>query len=241
MGELDLSGVLTQLLDDAQKFDGETASTRNLIDPFAAVLETVLMEYKTREEWLQAEHQRTRQKALMNRIGDLQQSIIGKLPGWTAYETGTDMPDVVGNRGQQMFICEVKNKHNTMNARSTAATYDALAEFLSRPEFGGYTAAVVAVISPVRRGSYFKPFAPPRKPERLDIVSMSGRVFYALATDPQNRIPYKSVQPNDPMHLWESWSAIDLMLTEFWNELEIQTGYAVPIWIQNLSEQALGT
>lgn len=240
MGSFDLSDVVSHLLSNTQHFDGQGASSRNLIDPFAAALESALNGYKTEAEWLEAEHQRTRQKALMNHIGDLQQSIIGKLPGWTTYATGTDMPDVVGNRGKQLLLVEVKNKHNTMNARSSEATYHTLVDFLSRSKFKGYTAAVVAVIAPVRQGSYFKPFAPSGNPERKDIVYMSGRVFYALATDPECRVPYKTVQPTDAIHKWESWSAIDVMINEFWIEIEKQTKYKVPKWIKDLTEQALG-
>jgi len=240
MGNFDLSGVVKHLLANAKSFDGESASTRNLIDPFAAALESALNGYKTEGEWLEAEHQRTRQKALMNHLGDLQQSIIGKLPGWSTHSSGTDMPDVVGNRGKQLLLCEIKNKHNTMNARSSEATYRTLVEFLSRKEFQGYSAAVVAVISPVRRGAYFKRFAPSGHVERDDIVFMPGRVFYAIATDPQHRVPFKSVQPSDPMHSWESWVAIDLMVKEFWNEIEKQTNYSVPKWIKDLTAQALG-
>lgn len=240
MGSFDLSNVVRHLLANTKSFDGIDASSRNLIDPFAAALESALNGYETEAEWLEAEHQRTRQKALMNHIGNLQQSIIGQLPGWTTYATGTGMPDVVGNRGKQLLLCEVKNKHNTMNARSSVATYHALVDFLSENQFKNYTAAVVAVIAPVRRGAYFKPFAPSGNPERTDIVYMSGRVFYALATDPEKRIPYKTVLPSDPMHRWESWSAIDLMIKEFWTEIEKQTNYSVPDWIKELTAQALG-
>ena len=150
------------------------------------------------------------------------------------------MPDVVGRRGKQLMLCEVKNKHNTMNSNSSAETYDVLEEFLARPEFAGFTAGVVAVISPISKDSYFRPFAPAGRKERKDIVYLPGRVFYAIATDPQERVPYKTLQPSDKISSWESWIAIDLMMEEFWLEIEKQTKYKTPEWIKQLTAQALG-
>jgi hypothetical protein len=240
LAKFDLADVVETLLKRAQNFDGDKASKANLIDPFAAALESALNGYKSEAEWKETEHQRTRQKNLMNHIGDLQQSIIGKLPGWTSHSSGSGMPDVVGRRGKQLMLCEVKNKHNTMNSNSSAETYDVLKGFLSRPEFKGFTAGVVAVISPIKKDMYFKPFAPAGRKERQDIVYLPGRVFYAIATDPLKRVPYKTLQPTENISSWESWIAIDLMMKEFWLEIEKQTKYSTPKWIKKLTAQALG-
>jgi len=240
LAKFDLADVVGSLIERAGNFDEEKASTNNLIDPFAAALESALNGYDSEADWRDSEHKRTRQKNLMNHIGDLQQSIIGKLPGWNSYESGTDMPDVVGIRNKQLMLCEVKNKHNTMNKNSSAETYDVLSEFLDRPQFRGYTAGVVTIIAPVKKGALFKPFNPSGRPVRQDIVLMPGRVFYAIATDPLERIPYKSVQPTEDMTKWPSWKAIDLMMEEFWIEIEKQTGYKTPGWIKQLTTQALG-
>jgi hypothetical protein len=240
LSNFDLSEIVANLLTRVKRFDEEKASKANLIDPFAAALESALNGYVSKDEWIETEHQRTRQKNLMNHIGDLQQSIIGKLPGWTSYPSGTGMPDVVGRRGKQLLLCEVKNKHNTMNSNSSAETYDLLAEFLAKEEFSGFTAGVVAVISPIKHDAYFKPFAPAGRRIRDDIVYLPGRVFYAMATDPQERIPFKSMEPSDDISNWESWIAIDLMLREFWLEIEKQTKYHTPDWIKELTDQALG-
>ena len=240
LAKFDLSDVVGSLFERASSFDGEKASKNNLIDPFAAALESALNGYKSEIEWKETEHQRTRQKNLMNHIGDLQQSIIGKLPGWTSHPSGTGMPDVVGRRGKQLILCEVKNKHNTMNSNSSAETYDLLAEFLDRPEFEGFIAGVVAVIAPIKSDAYFKPFAPAGREERNDIVYMPGRVFYAIASDPQERVPFHTIQPNENFPKLESWGSIDLMMEEFWIEIEKQTGYKTPDWIKKLSAQALG-
>jgi len=240
LAKFDLSDVVKSLITRAGKFDGDKASAHNLIDPFAASLESALNGYKTEADWKESEHQRTRQKNLMNHIGDLQQSIIGKLPGWKSNPSGSDLPDVIGIRHKQLMLCEVKNKHNTMNKNSSAETYDVLEEFLNRPEFKGYTAAVVAIIAPIKQGAFFKPFTPSGRPERKDIIMLPGRVFYAIATDPEERIPFKTVSPSEDLTKWPSWKAIDLMMEEFWVEIEKQTGYKTPDWIKKLSAQALG-
>ena len=240
LAKFELAEVVETLLTRAQTFDGDKASKTNLIDPFAAALESAINGYESEAEWKETEHQRTRQKNLMNHIGDLQQSIIGKLPGWISHPSGTGMPDVVGKRGKQLMLCEVKNKHNTMNSNSSAETYDVLREFLERPEFEGFTAGVVAVISPIKKDLYFKPFAPAGREEREDIVYLPGRVFYAIATDPLERVPFKTLQPKEDMSSWESWIAIDLMMQEFWSEIEKQTKYSTPDWIKELTFQALG-
>ena len=240
LAKFDLADVVESLLSRAKNFDGDKASKANLIDPFAAALESAINGYESEAEWKETEHQRTRQKNLMNHVGDLQQSIIGKLPGWVSHHSGTDMPDVVGKRGKQLMLCEVKNKHNTMNSNSSAETYDVLEEFLTRPEFKGFTAGVVAVISPIKKDAYFRPFAPAGRKEREDIVYLPGRVFYAIATDPLERVPYKTLQPGENISSWESWMAIDLMMEEFWLEIEKQTNYRTPDWIKHLTAQALG-
>ncbi len=241
LANFNLSDVVSNLLARARNFDGEEASISNLIDPFAAALESAINGYPTMEAWIEMEHQRTRQKNLMNHLGDLQQSIIGKLPGWQSHPSGTAMPDVVGKRGKQLMLTEVKNKHNTMNSSSSAKTYDVLAQFLERPEFEGFTAGVVTVISSINHSAFFKPFAPAGKPKRKDIVLMPGRVFYAIATDPLQRVPFQDVEPSDDLTTWASWKAIDLMMEEFWIEIERQTQYAIPNWIKELSEQAIGS
>ena len=108
LAKFDLADVVKSLIERAGNFDGNKASANNLIDPFAAALESALNGYKSEADWKESEHQRTRQKNLMNHIGDLQQSIIGKLPGWTSHKSGTDMPDVVGIRNK-LYSCSCGN------------------------------------------------------------------------------------------------------------------------------------
>jgi hypothetical protein len=236
----ELAPIVAKLLERINQFDNTKASKKNLVDPFAAALEFAVNEYPSQVAWEFAEQGRQRQKNLMNHIGDLQQSIIGQLEGWESHSSGTHNPDIVGSRGRQKMIAEVKNKHNTMNHNSSGETYDVLDSFLDHSEFHGFTAAVITVIAPPAKDVFFRHFAPGGRPIRNDIVLLSGRVFYAIATDPMERTPFIDFQPNEDMRKWPSWIAIDLMLEEFWAEIQSQTGQVVPKWIRNLTEQALG-
>ena len=46
-----LADVIASLIERAGNFDGEKASTNNLIDPFAAALESALNGYKSEADW----------------------------------------------------------------------------------------------------------------------------------------------------------------------------------------------
>jgi len=234
----DLSKVFDEFFKGASRYDAKKSSKTNLIDPFAAALEASLLNFKSKEEWQYSEYQRTRQKNLTNHLGDLQQNIIGQLPGWKSHKSGTSMPDIVGVRGKQKIICEVKNKHNTMNSASAGETYDVMSKFLSQSRFQNYVGIVVQVIKKTPKNHFWTTFSPDRK-ERKDILVMNARVFYAFATDPDERIPEINVKPNEDMRKWKSWHALDYMLEEFWSELEKHTQFKTPAWIKALAASNL--
>ena len=237
--DFDLSKVFKDFFAKAENYDAEKSAKANLVDPFAAALEAALLNYESEEEWQNTENQRTRQKNLTNHLGDLQQEIIGQLPGWKSFASGTSKPDVVGVRGHQKIICEVKNKHNTMNKNSSAETYDVMSDFLNKKEFNKFTGIVVQIVKKTPKNAFWIPFSPPGRKVRRDILVMNSRVFYAFATDPQQRIPEIDVKPNENLKKWESWHALDFMLEEFWAELEKQTNFKTPKWIKALAQSNL--
>ena len=51
LAKFDLADVVGSLLERAGNFDSEKASKNNLIDPFAAALESALNGYKSENEW----------------------------------------------------------------------------------------------------------------------------------------------------------------------------------------------
>lgn len=238
--DLGIGELIEILLAQIRVFDAGLASGTNLIDPFATLLEKFEFEFDNMDDWRNSEITRQRQKNLMNKIGDLHQRIIGKLDGWECHETNTGMPDVVGNRGSQKIIAEVKNKHNTMNARSSKATYESLAEMLSSPKFRGYVGVVVHIIGPrERHGKFWKPFTATGCPARDDIIVMNGRTFYAIATDPEMRQPTVNFGSNENIRYWPTWCAIDEMVEQFFKAVEKLYGGSVPTWVKDLVPQAL--
>ena len=181
----------------------------------------------------------------MNAVGNAQQEFIGNLSGFTSYPPTkkNPMPDVVGNRGEQKIFAEIKNKHNTMNSKSAAATYDTMVKFSERTEYKNYVGVVVQIISEVPKSGQpmWTPFAPGAdRNSRKNLILMSGRVFYAIATDPKKRQPVKDFDPKEDLTKWESWCAIDLMKEAFLKELEKQTKKIVPEWVKALFSKSIG-
>jgi len=243
---IDLAPVVSKIVASIANFDATKATENNLVDAFAAASEVAIFKFSTYEEWLKTENERQRQKALMNAVGNAHQELIGQLTGFTSYPPSKKcpMPDVVGTRDRQKIFAEIKNKHNTMNSKSAAATYDTMVKFSERSEFSDHVGIVVQIIAEVPKSGHamWSSFAPGTgRDAREDLLLMSGRVFYAIANDPQRRQPGHDFGPSEDITKWESWSAIDFMKDEFLKELETQTGHTVPEWVKNLFTQSIGT
>jgi len=240
--DLYLDDLVIELLAKLEKFDAANNFGSNIVDPYAAALEASVFRHATESAWRESELHRQKQKALMNYVGQLHQSIIGCLPGWESFDAGSDSPDVVGVRGEQRIIAEIKNKHNTMNSNSAGETYDKLVEFLERREFKGFIGVVVHIIGPVSKETHWKPFAPGKnRKARSDLIVMNGRPFYALAVDEKERQPGVSVKPDSRMESWSSWSAIDEMTSQLFSSIARNTGATVPKWVEKFIDPAIGT
>lgn len=239
--DLKLDQLVVQLLAKIDRFDETNSFGSNIVDPFAAALEAAIFRHITEDSWRQSELHRQKQKALMNYVGQMHQEIIGCLPGWTSFSAGSNSPDVVGVRGSQRIIAEIKNKHNTMNARSAAETYDTMVDFLARDEYQGYIGIVVQVIGPRLSGGHWKNFAPGRnRPARPDIIVMNGRPFYSIAVDRLNRQPNIDVRATDDLQNWDTWLAIDEMIEQLFVSIGRLTGSEIPEWVNSLIVPALG-
>lgn len=240
--DLRLNDLVAEMLNKLEKFDSANDFGSNVVDPFAAAIEATIFGHKSENEWRVSELHRQKQKALMNQIGDLQQAIIGRLPGWQSFPAGADMPDVVGNRGGQKIIAEVKNKYNTMNSNSAGETYDKLVEFLSEKRFQDHVAVVVQIIGPTSQGNHWKSFAPGKnRKNRGDLFVMGGRPFYAIATDTKARQPGLNVKSTDELEKWESWKAIDEMAVQLFDAVAKCSGTQVPSWVNNFLRPAIGS
>ena len=242
LSDIKLDDLVIEILAKLKKFDSKNDFDSNVVDPFAAAIEASIFGHKSEAEWHKSELHRQKQKTLMNQIGELQQAIIGRLPGWVSFDAGSDKPDVVGTRGSQKIIAEVKNKYNTMNSNSAGETYDKLVEHLERKEFKGYVGLVVQIVGPTHREGHWKHFAPGKnRKARNNLFVMAGRPFYAIATDPEMRQPGLSVNAHDNLQSWSSWRAIDEMTAQLFASIGRCAGAPVPDWVKKFLEPAIGS
>lgn len=112
----------------------------NLIDPIKLTFDAKVYG-KTFEEIIESECVRQIDKANTNHIGYFHQNLfkfVGN--GWEVPDHGFD----IVNRTRKIYV-EMKNKHNTMNAASSQATYMGMQQQLLRePEANCYLVEVIA-------------------------------------------------------------------------------------------------
>lgn len=112
----------------------------NLIDPIKLTFDAKVYG-KTFEEIIESECVRQIDKANTNHIGYFHQNLfkfVGN--GWEVPNHGFD----IVNRTRKIYV-EMKNKHNTMNASSSQATYMGMQQQLLRePEANCYLVEVIA-------------------------------------------------------------------------------------------------
>jgi len=202
-------------------------------------------ELETFDEWWDTlEGQRLWQKAMTESLGHCQQDIVGRLDGWKSnHPEGDDdtKPDLVGYFGRQGIVAEIKNKHNTMNDGGEKSVYDKLAGALERPEYHGFKGIVILLITPQRSHKLWRPFQPAGRAVHPDIIRMGGRVFYALATDPESRGIAGSITPADRkiMAQWDTWNSIDQMATQFFAALERRSGLRIGSEIREMVKTSM--
>lgn len=151
----------------------------NVLDPFAAVFEAAIAG-KSIEDWYFDEENRQVQKTIQNAIGTFHQELLGSMPGWENLGVGGGV-DV---RSEEFrIVAEVKNKHNTMNAASSEATFEKLSNWLRYRDRDGFIAYLVKIVpkSPAR---FDRPWTHSARlnPAREDIREIDGYSFYAKVT-----------------------------------------------------------
>lgn len=182
----DLYSAAKRLLDAAQDVAVRVDANpyKNVIDPFSALVDAARQRISL-TDWMNQEKSRQTQKGFQNAMGDFHQDILGAMPGWENMGRGGNI-DV--RNVKKKIIAEVKNKHNTMNARSAINVYDNLAGYIDFND-RSLKAFVVEVI-PKTPMPYEIPFTPSergtRRQLRTNLVRKDGRSFYALASgDPK--------------------------------------------------------
>ncbi|MBP7857957.1 MAG: Eco47II family restriction endonuclease [Candidatus Saccharimonadales bacterium] len=154
---------------------------RNVIDPFSALVDCARQKIST-DDWMKQEKARQVQKGMQNALGEFHQDILGFMKGWKNGGKGGSY-DVIHQ--ERKIIAEVKNKYNTMNARSALSVYDSLSRHLDYSGNAITTAYVVEII-PKHPQPYITPFRPTERgtprPQREDILRIDGQSFYTLAS-----------------------------------------------------------
>ncbi len=178
----DLYNASRTLIEAAEKVAGKVEANpyRNVIDPFSALVDAARQKISL-QEWMKQEKSRQTQKGFQNALGDFHQDILGYMPGWENMGRGGNMD--IRNK-KKKIIAEVKNKYNTMNARSAINVYDNLAGYIDFNDKN--LKAYVVEIIPKNPKPYEVPFTPSergtRRPIRKNLVKIDGKSFYALAS-----------------------------------------------------------
>lgn len=149
---------------------------KNIIDPFKFQFDTIFLNGGKAEKTLNSEIFRQSDKSIANAIGLFHQQLLGSIAGFV--ET-PDLPCDVKKCDNTIFA-EVKNKHNTMNVRSTAGVYEELEGIAkSNPNAMCYLIEIVAKKS---SDEVWKPTINEKTYQHPRIHKISADRFYELAT-----------------------------------------------------------
>ena len=114
---------------------------RNVIDPFAYIFQSILFKKKDNNDWKLTELSRQIEKAFSNALGEFHQNLLCSLSGCFRPDGGVDF--MCENK---KIVAEIKNKHNSINSGSKAASFDKIKHELSknnRKEFKGYFVTII--------------------------------------------------------------------------------------------------
>lgn len=149
--------------------------SKNIIDPIKMTVE--MHTYKiSLEEAVAREIARQLGKTVEGAIGWFHQNIFKYVPGWQIPEDGVDVMN-----DEMTIFAEIKNKHNTMNARSAQSVYDQLKGIVT-----GNLHATAYLVEVIAKESQDVPWTipghtlPPSKSNRLRRISIDR--FYEIVT-----------------------------------------------------------
>lgn len=149
---------------------------KNIIDPFKFQFDTLFLNGGRAEKTLSNEIFRQSDKSIANAIGLFHQQLLGSIEGFV--ET-PELPCDVKKCDNTIFA-EIKNKHNTMNVRSSSGVYEELEGIAkSNPKAMCYLIEIVAKKS---SDEVWKPTINEKTYEHPRIHKISADRFYELAT-----------------------------------------------------------
>ena len=158
---------------DLQKF------SKNIIDPIKMTVEMHAYQISI-EEAVSREIARQMGKTVENAIGWFHQNIFKYIPGWQIPKDGVDVMN-----DKMTIFAEIKNKHNTMNAKSAEGVYLALRGIVI-----GNVNATVYLVEVIAKESQDIPWKiaghslTPAKAKRLRRISIDR--FYEIVTGDKN-------------------------------------------------------
>lgn len=155
----------------------------NVIDPFSLLFETQLSSISM-TDWIIDETQRQVQKSMQNAIGEFHEIVLGSVDGWenlgVGHATGLDFKN-----GSNTIFAEIKNKYNTLNSSSAAATAQKLAT--TAQNYLNATCYLVHIIRNTK-SPYDKLWLYKKQPYHERVRVISGDLFYALVTNRENAL-----------------------------------------------------
>lgn len=148
-------------------------------DPMSIFVHTVFSGINNRDEWFTLEKMRRIDKALANQIGLFHEKILSSVPGWHKPTGGFDL----ANHNKKIIV-EIKNKHNTMNASSTADTYEKCYRYYQSNR--AWTVYVAQIIP--KNGRVDKPWIVSGRTPNDSIRVVDGATLYDMVTQEKNAL-----------------------------------------------------
>ena len=204
--EEELTSVFLKLESAKASKQLDVEFTKNGLDPFTAAISAGAS--GGWESWQQAETTRQIQKALENEIGAFHQRLLGRMPGWESLPRADGQPDLICPE-RKIFV-ELKNKHNTVSGKDLASHYDNLLRNATG-QYKSWTGVFAYIVDRPRSTPMSKPefFSPSdnrikqKKQSDSRVLTMNGRILWAIATDPR---------PGLPVEPYPNLDAIDQLL-----------------------------
>ena len=160
--------ILTKRATDAKEKAPERMK-KNVVDPFSSLVVASTFDIKTKEQLVNAQQASSALDGMGNALGSFHQQVLSSVDGWFNRDASYDIENE-----NMKILAEIKNKHNTMNAKTRKSVVHDLGTALEINR--GWKAYLVIII--------------PKKPKRYKkklhmtrpIYEIDGASFYEGVT-----------------------------------------------------------
>lgn len=160
--------ILTKRANDAKEKAPERMK-KNVVDPFSSLVVASTFHVQTKEQLVNAQQASSALDGMGNALGSFHQQVLSSVKGWVDYDASYDLENA-----DKRILAEIKNKHNTMNAKTRKSVEHDLGTALEIKK--GWKAYLVIII--------------PKKPKRYrkqlhmtrPIYEIDGASFYEGVT-----------------------------------------------------------